>query len=213
LQKGEVIELCLRSLANSIRNCSYETRLWIADDHSSAATVEQMHKICQGLTYTLMMIEGTGNNASLQFIYNYARANFKGLIYFVEDDYLHHPQAVEEIIDFYQQYSSRTDLVIHPCDYPDRYVQIYPSNILLGRYRHWRTIRHTTYTLAMSHTTLERFWSNYTADVRLGEDATINRVYDYIPCFSPMPSLAIHLQFENTLSPYINWKDWVIPRV
>ena len=49
--------------------------------------------------------------------------NCEDLVYFVEDDYIHKPDAIEEMIYAYERISTQlgTELIMCPADYPYLY--------------------------------------------------------------------------------------------
>jgi hypothetical protein len=195
-------------------------RLVLVDDHSSAESVDRMLGLCEsmGCPAILVDVEGHGNGDSLKTHYQWAKDNSEDLIFFLEDDYLHFDTMVHEMVTFFKDCEKRPgmeEVVLHPCDYPDRYHrELYKSWILLGENRHWRSIYHTTSTSLIKRATLDKYWNNYMLLTRYGkdpsvnEDISINQIYRKVPCFSPMPTLSIHLQYEWTLSPYTDrvWK-------
>ena len=60
------------------------------------------------------------------------------LIYFVEDDYLHQQDSINEMIFTYERISSQInqELILCPTDYPYLYTKIDPTNIFLGANKH-----------------------------------------------------------------------------
>ena len=160
-------------------------------------------------------VQGKGNGDSLKTCYEYAEANCKNqLIFFIEDDYLFEESAIYECYKAAIQAKIifNKDICAHPVDYPDRYRDLYPSWIIAGEKRHWRTIKHTTGTFLISHNILIDQWEHYKNFTKIGitpgitEDITINKVYETYPCISPIPTLAEHYQEEFTLSPYSAYK-------
>ncbi|MGD1852004.1 MAG: hypothetical protein ACFCBU_15930 [Cyanophyceae cyanobacterium] len=228
LPKGELIQRCLGSLVNAINLAiapsaipnlpNLTIRLTILDDDSDATCLVELQKILNQtpIPSQILRITGRGNRDSLHSNYVYGRDRCPELIYFVEDDYLHAPEALASLLGSYQLLQQQVNgpIILHPCDYPDRYRQPYPSTILLGSDRHWRTILHTTGTFLLHRQTLLDYWENYWAFgdrcVVPGpaEEGTINPIYTQVPCFSPMPSVAIHFQDETTLPPFTRWQNW-----
>ena len=227
-------ELILRSLNSLLRsmavaNSCYgedskdelEMDLTIIDDHSTDETQDYMDKLCRSWGYNpkMLQVEGEGNGDSLKTNYEWGLEQGKSLLFFVEDDYIHHSDMLLESLEFYANNvgvrPGMDDMVVHPCDYPDRYYRsLHTSWILPGKARHWRSIRQTTCTFLMSRNTLEEHWDKYMGFTQYGkdpgvtEDTTINRVYDTVNCFSPMPTLSLHLQFETCISPFTDWEAW-----
>lgn len=212
--KAEVILRCFESLLTSIKHYNRPCGLTIVDDHSSQETVDSMKALLEKYEIEntfLIMNETTGNGESLKYCYNYARDNFEGLIFFCEDDYLFVKTMLDECEDIYNRGRAihGKDVCIYPVDYIDRYRSMYASMILLGKSRHFRTVVHTTGTFFITRTILVDQWENYMRftlygiEPNLTEDQSINLVYSTYPCLSPLPTLGHHLQYEETLSPYL----------
>jgi len=222
--KFEVISKCFRSMLRSIKD--YEKgelgkdnplKLYICDDHSSKELLKMLRNSASEyeVEYEMIPMEETGNGKSLKACYDFAYQNLEGFLFFIEDDYLMVESTIDECFEAFLRFkvSANNDVVIHPVDYPDRYdgkfTPVYPSIILLGRDRHWRTVANTTGTIGFSKEILLKHWDKYEKLTKYGIDPTvteantINLVYEEHPCFSPIPSLAHHYQFEDTLSPFL----------
>ena len=63
-----------------------------------------------------------------------AKNKCKDLVYFVEDDYLHHQETIREMIFTYERIASQVnrELILCPTDYRYLYTKIDPTNIFLG---------------------------------------------------------------------------------
>ena len=221
--KEEVILRSASSLISSIIFAQdvladYEMSLTVIDDNSDPTTTAGIKNLLNLLDIEARFIrlEGTGFGVSLAATYDYALANCEDMVYIVEDDYLHHVHCIHEMAVLAKQLKTNNldNFVLHPCDYPDRYREDIPAKILLGPSRHWRTINKTTVTFALPIKTLKYNIENFKAMTGYGvvagvnEDTSINKVYETVPCLSPMPTLAVHMQYEETISPYVNWRDW-----
>ena len=55
---------------------------------------------------------------------------------------------------------------------------------------------------------LHELFGRYGVDPSVTEANTIDRIYQEVPCYSPLPSLAVHFQHFDTLSPYFDWQKW-----
>ena len=125
------------------------------------------------------------------------------IIYLCEDDYLHYNNCLQHIKEFLNQYS---DCFCHPVDYPNLYTDknIQPSEIILSKNWHWRSIKSTTYTLAFTKAVFNSNYSIFTNINRsLFYDHIINLLYISTKCYSPIPSLTSHLE-QECLSPCID---------
>ena len=136
------------------------------------------------------------------------------LLYFVEDDYIHDENALVEMIYSYQKISSQLneEIVICPVDYPYLYINVDYTLNLIGFKKHWRQVNQSLCTYLISKKTLEKYW-NYYEDMFLNNydpyEKPLHELYRKINCFSPMPSLGLHLTNVNSiygLSPLKNWK-------
>ncbi len=218
--KSEIILRCFRSLTQSLRAVEgHELTLTVVDDHSHPECVTEIQKILGALPFAtdfFPLRERTGNGASLLTNYELARERARELIYFVEDDYLHAPSALPEMLETYELFSRQLqkEIVLFPCDYPDLYARPYSSAIALSPRRYWRSIGHTTGTILLHKKTLLEHWEKYMRfslygiDPEVCEDNSINLAYRSTPCFSPMPSLAVHVAYPESVSPYIDWRAW-----
>ena len=138
----------------------------------------------------------------------------KDLIYFVEDDYLHKQDVINEMIFTYERISSQInrELILCPADYPYLYTKIDPTNIFLGASRHWRKIDETLCTFLTSKILLEKYWKKFTSMCQFEHypfEQPLHDIYKYEYCLSPIPSLAFHCTNINSifgLSPNIDWK-------
>ena len=150
LPKNEIVLGCTQSLINAIKQSKYQVKLVVMDDHSSEYTVNELQNKLQtsGVEYEFIQLEEQGYNYSAHQQWLRCRDSQADLVYSVEDDYLHAPTAIEEMVASYELFSDRlkrTDIVIYPFDEPSEYN---PPNrndfIVHGSHRHWRTGIFTT---------------------------------------------------------------------
>ena len=92
-----------------------------------------------------------------------AKKQCNDLVYFVEDDYLHKQDAINEMIFTYERISSQVnrELILCPADYPYLYTKIDATNIFLGANKHWRKIDETLCTFLTSKILLEKHWEKF----------------------------------------------------
>ncbi len=191
----------------------------IFDDHSDAGSRARLERLFAGLDcpWTLRTTAGTGQGASLIEQFEYARGE-NAVIYFCEDDYLHEASAIREMWNFYRQVhqASGTHLLIHPQEGESLFNNAYyPSYILLGEARRWRTMSHATHVFMTHGRVVEEYWryfenTRFVGDPkkrRLGsESRTTNRLFEHIPGFCPLPAVAAHMQAEGLLPPFFDWR-------
>ena len=136
------------------------------------------------------------------------------LIYFVEDDYLHKQDALNEMILAYERISSQInkELILCPADYPFLYTKIEPTNVFLGSNKHWRRIDETLCTFFTSKIMLKKHWDKFVSMCQFEHypfEQPLHDIYKLEYCLSPIPSLAIHCTNINSifgLSPNVDWK-------
>ena len=223
--KLTLIKKCLSSIVIASNNRPYETKLTVVDDGSSTETINSIAKILQASQHKVEMICRQNNNyndATLQY-FQLARDSEATLVYLVEDDYLHLPMMLGEMEGFYnlafEQLGQQKDIVIHPFDDPANYIaprSMAPCNVVLGKNKHWRTNYYTTCTFFTTPGVIRRGWehfenfaNNYGSNPEINEDSTINQVWQQpnIQLFTPLTSLALHMQFEENRDRLINWKQ------
>jgi hypothetical protein len=222
--RKETVFRCVTTLVDSINyalanHIEATIELQVLDDRSDREHIASFENIFGKLacSWEIKTTRETGQGGSLLEQFEYARDQ-DALFYFCEDDYLHEQSAVLEMYRFYKQVHAicGTHLVIHPQEHEFLYSRyIYPSYLLLGERRHWRTISHATHTLFMHSGTVRKYWE-YFEDTRFVgdkkkrrrgvESRTTNNLFNHLPGFAPIPALAAHMQAENCLPPYFNWR-------
>ncbi len=146
-----------------------------------------------------------------------AKKDAEDLIYFVEDDYIHENNAIQEMIFTYEKFSSqlKTELFLCPADYPYLYTKLEPTNVLIGSSRHWRLVNETLCTFLTSKQILEKHFEKLISMCKYEHypfEQPLHEIYKIENCFSSIPSLAIHFTNINSifgLSPNVDWeKIW-----
>jgi len=217
--KEELMVRVLRSLLESLnrleRRNDTEIRLAVLDDHSTPQLVMRFQELLAlaPFTATFVSLAAKGNGPSLRAQYDYAREHADNLIYFVEDDYLHEPTALEEMVDAYRSFSRNVGrpVGIFPIDYVHLYEpeRIAATRIVPGTRRHWRLITESTCTFMVHKDVLNRHWDKFVELTENGvvESTTVNAVWrDFVPLFSPLPTLTYHMHWEALMPPFSNWK-------
>lgn len=218
--KHELAIRSLRSLVHSLlrlyRRNEVLVRLTIVDDHSSENFLTEVKKILSLCPFESMVIsiDTLGNAASMEHALTWAKEHGKDFLYFVEDDYLHEPTALEEMLESYRLFSKnlgRHTVALFPVDYSDFYLpeRMAPTRVVLGSRRHWRVSYTTTSTFFIPKKILEEQWALFLENPRNGmhEDGSLNVVWqEHAILFSPIPTLAYHLNEEASMPPFSNWR-------
>ena len=140
--------------------------------------------------------------------------NSEDLIYFVEDDYIHNKDSLNEMVLTFERISSQinNDIFLCPTDYPYLYSKAESTQIFLGSNYHWRKVNETLCTFLTSKKMVDKHWSILKSMCELEHypfEKPLHDIYERELCISPIPSLAIHCTNVNSifgLSPNINWK-------
>jgi hypothetical protein len=206
--KKTLILKCLNSILYAASGRNDNTQITIIDDASSQECVDSMKKILESYKHPSELIvrdKRDYNEATLQY-FELARNSDKTLVF--------------------AQLHGTKDVVLHPFDDPDNYLSKYmdKSHIVQHGHRHWRTNYYTTCTFFTTPGVINRGWehfenfaNNYGKDSSINENSTINNVWrsENVELFTPMPSLALHMQFEANRDKMIDWKKlWnIIPDI
>lgn len=235
IPKKDLIIGCISSLINSANKVfNHSIYFTILDDHSTEELIHSLKTIfsLSRHSWELIHLEESGFNHSALKQFEYCKNSTADLIYSVEDDYLHSPSSIEEMIDSYINIKKKYELneiCIFPYDTPQEYDFNLKEKFLITRekYRHWKSSTWTTQTFMTSPKVLQTHWKHFerlanefkvvskhlihTLDWNdiVWEDTTIGNVWrDYVPVFHPIPSLALHIQFQEEKDPYINHLEW-----
>ena len=143
-----------------------------------------------------------------------AKESCTDLVYFVEDDYVHHTESISEMLFTYERISSQSknELILCPSDYPFLYNKVEKVQIYLGNKRHWRTTEETLLTFMISKKLIEKYWNSLESMCQFENspfEKPLHKIYKHELCLSPIPSLAMHCTNINSvfgLPPNFDWK-------
>jgi len=136
------------------------------------------------------------------------------LLYFVEDDYIHEKNCLNEMLFTYEKFSSliKDELILCPSDFPYLYNKFEQTQIILGNKRHWRVVEETLVTFLTSKKLLLKYYDTFTSMAKINHDPfekPLHEIYSKQYCLSPIPSLAMHCTNINSIygiSPMMDWK-------
>ncbi len=154
------------------------------------------------------------NMANIYKSFEIGRAGKYDLLYFLEDDYLHEQNSLNEMLFSYEKFASliKDELIICPTDFPYLYNKFEPTQIILGHNRHWRVIEETLCTFLTSKRLLIKHWDTFismTKTEHLPFEKPLHEIYSKQNCLSPIPSLAMHCTNINSIygiSPLMDWE-------
>ncbi len=230
LNKLQTIKVSFYSMYQSLQGSQYQ--ITIIGDDLSTELLDFFNK------FNNVIVDNTnlgGAAKSLQKQINLAlNVPDDEWVYMCEDDYLHLPQAFKYISEFIENkekylktspkkknYMNRIigdlsiiPLIIHPPDYPDRYIPPWKrlSFIFLSKYCHWRQITNTTHTLLLQSSTIKKFEKHIKASAVGPSDSKLSeKIYGRIffnnkaLCVSPIKGLSTHMT-EGVMTPLIDWE-------
>jgi hypothetical protein len=220
VSKHDLVRTCISSLVDSINQVEdYDINFVVLDDHSSPEAVDDIQQIishCKFPTEFIAVEDGSGNGHTMKRVYEQVETKCRDLWYHIEDDYLHVPEAINDMIASVDQFEANTGklVAINPHDDVWRYTrEIYHSILLLGPYRHYRTVQHTTYTCLASLKLYQRYRSVFQDLVKFTinkedwvENRSINQIWQQpdVMLFSPIPGLGFHIMDESGKDPYFD---------
>ena len=236
-EKKEYSLRSLNSICKNIRNAQKKLKkinffLKIIDDNSKPEIIKLIKKIANknNVSFEISNLDVNKYKNKMKFSNNkrmiahnshifqskeFALNSDYDLLYFVEDDYIHQHDALIEMIYSYEKFSTiyKKDIIMCPSDYPFLYNKLDQTNILIGYNKHWRKVNESLCTYLISHNTLKKNWKIY-EKMFLNNfnpyEKPLHALYKKTECFSPMPSLALHVTNVNSvygLSPLVDWLD------
>lgn len=224
--RREMLLKCMKSLQISINRCKEKVHLIVLDDNSDEDFVNEIRLTLQNPEIINLNppngVKSFNHSAYEQFR---MASEVDGLVYSVEDDYLHDEDAIESMLTAYNHLSQRFSqdkIVIFPFDCPFRYEagREEPTVLLHDGTRYWRQVGHTTNTFLTQGKYLKENFSVYAKLAleypNVNEQHTINRLYKsflnmsgQLTCFNPIPSLAYHLSYAEPVAiktDNVNWR-------
>lgn len=211
---------CIYSLLKSADAASTEINIEfrILDDRSDEGPLKKLKALLKNTKtpYSIQTTKEKGQGSSLHEQFSSGR-NDDAIVYFCEDDYLHEIDGITKMIRFYRTIAQETvsHLILYPQEHNSLYSHHYPSYLVLGEDRHWRSVRHATHTFLTHGKIVEKYWKWFKNTKFVGikkkrkkgsEARTTNNLFKYVPGFSPLKPCAVHLQFEELLPPYYDWR-------
>ena len=240
-EKNEYTFRTLRSLIKSMNmakknfdNIKFE--IIVTDTNSPSKDLEEIEKILSNSNFKNKLVSVNLNEYKDKIKDGYSKAKFSNManfynslliakneeadiIYFVEDDYLHSPKAIKEMILSYEKFYSifSQEIVLLPADYPYLYTKDDNTKIYLGEKYHWRLVSESLVTFMTSKVLVDKYFKELEKMGIQWEDPwekPLHNIYKSHPCLSPIPSLAVHCANINSIfgiSPMVNlkklWED------
>ncbi len=219
--KPTIMFTCLNSIFKTISKSKYDIVFSIHDDSSSEEQKQLMQKMIKHYSIQCEFIDsGKKNNFRTQ--YHWLKQQDCDYVYFLEDDYLHVENAIDDMIDMceYMKVFWPGDYAVFPMNHPQRYHSIgamNPSYIIKGPKGYWRSAFHSTCTFLMTKFGATKYDSkikemSYMWEINgAPEDKFINHIWweQETRLIYPMDSLAWHISDESNRDTLSNWqKVW-----
>lgn len=219
-----MLRKCFYSLVRTIETSGLNVHLTILDDHSDSTYLDFIKTTSKGLQCEFLHLEQRGPQYSALKQFETAKTS-PGLVYVVEDDYLHELNALTFMVGAYTYFLKRYNkpTVIYPYDCSLRYAHDKEATTVLYHdgVRYWREVDKTAFTMFTHSSTIQSHWSTFqnasSSYPQILEDETINLLY-YSPnqphapvrAFNPIPSVAYHLGYSEIPSintDHTHWKQ------
>ncbi len=225
--KSQLMERCVTSLGRSLIYAQkalpqLNLEFVIFDDHSDETSVASLQRILAQCPFktAFFPLATRGIMPSILACYQHGYRHGRKWVYFAQDDYLYDEQAILQMLVVSEEFSKNlgSPVSIYPFNDPYRYEPqnaVEKVHLVRGCGRHWRTNYHTA-SCFMAHIDVIRqhwdlFWEfgNHPVTSTM-EDATINHLFISrgFFLFTPIPSLALHMQYDTEFDPYIDWQMW-----
>lgn len=216
--KSTITLTCLNSLLKAIKNTRHDVIFSIHDDNSSAEAIDMMYQLCEehNVKVEFFACERLKNFVSQ---YEWCKKQNAEAVYCVEDDYLHHTYAIQDIVEAIEYMNGFAPGVycVYPFNNPHRYNSfdmLYPSYVMKGPRQYWRSIVHSPHTFFMpsivfhAHDDIMKRQAETWPNPECFEDNTINKVWrdGNVRLICPMESLALHIEDTSSEEPFYDWK-------
>jgi hypothetical protein len=192
-----------KSIHHSIINSKFRNQIKLIslmDGDKSSLT-----DLISSFNYEILYIKAGSNNNSLKYQLNFAK-DLGTDLYFLEDDYIHVPEAMNHIINGIKKFKLVTGY-----DHNDRYTRTDDTtkdkeSIFFHEGIHWRTCESTTCTWAVDKNVFEEIFP--IVNKYLLEDREFFReLYrNGIKLHSTIPGVSTHVH-DPFMSPGIKWKE------
>ena len=199
----------LEQIKKQLKESNIENSIILLDVNEFIKNIKKTNAKNENVTKNQM-----SNMSNIFKSFQTAKNQCNDLVYFVEDDYLHKQDAINEMIYTYERISSQInrELILCPADYPYLYSKIEDSKIFIGNKRHWRTTKETLITFLTSKKMILKYWEDFKLMSTLRHhpmEKRLHYIYEKEYCLSPMPSLAMHCTYINSIygiPPNFEWK-------
>lgn len=206
VDKTTILKKCWKQLVSQL---TPQDKLVVIEDALSQETLNWLYDNSNGLSLDVVSVpEHTWEYhehtvTMVKHLLEYCLIYPEEVHYIVEDDYLHVDNAINTCKTLYAANPDYNGFIV-TYDYPDRYVDIQPSEIFLGPDRHWRTITSATMTLMAKGAVWTAIGQHIKAVAPTSNDTIFEQIFKQVPCLAPLPGLSCHLT-DRHYTPYYDW--------
>jgi len=202
INKTIILKKCWLSIQKSITK---NDKVIVIEDGLSNDTLEWLNNNSNSLIEIISVPEHSWDYHQhtvtlIDTLKEYAAKYLEELHYIVEDDYLHTEDALTVLKESLENWNG----FAVPYDYPDRYLNPKPSQIVIGKDRHWRTIDSSTMTVLAKGKIWLTIIEQLAKAAPTSNDKVFEEVYKLIPCINPLPGVASHLTDRHG-TPLVDW--------
>lgn len=229
--KDEIVTRCLRSLVATLK--PHNHTLHIIDDNSSKKTQSKIQKIATTATFDFLPPVKTEqpvkqkSRYSVKVAYDYIKSLPEDdLVYVVEDDYLHYPDAIDRMLRSWELFSAWdtninvgifpqdfNQLYFHP-DHPFNTTYVRPCVIVPGIDRYYRTTWFTHESFLIKNKVIKKYSNYFNELLDIGfeegkwEGNSISKVWEQedVEMLMPIGTHVIHISNESDISFFAD--DW-----
>ena len=199
----------LNQMKNQLNKSNFKNSIISLDLNDFKKKINKINEKKENVTENQM-----SNMSNIHKSFLIAKKQCKDLVYFVEDDYLHLPESIKEMILSYERIASQTkrELILCPADYPYLYTKLDSTSVFLGATKHWRVVGETLCTFLTSVSILQKHWEKFISMCLIEHypfEKPLHEIYETEYCLSPIPSLTLHCTNVNSIfgfSPTLDWK-------
>ena len=158
-----------------------------------------------------------GNMASFKLCYNIAK-DFKGYIFFLEDDYLLDKRCCYEMLAFLNMWKENSHVCLKPHQdmwmftrdqvvYQQQYRQ---REVFLGSGVYWFRDISSTCTFCIDDYILKESKENFEQTFNLSrvDETYLNQIYQTYPLFAPILPLGIHFHSQVNFPPFFGGQEF-----
>lgn len=211
VDKNQLIKKCLQSLKQNLDNYNGLLDFYCVADNCSDDIIKYLNENFPKVV--LKRYEKIGNaNSFCKCVEIALNLPNNQQVYFIEDDYLMLKDNVLELLNYnLMQICRELDckIAIMPDDYPDRYKNnAIDTECRVTTTGHFLKIDKTTCTFATYTDVVKKYkeyFMNFIHWPKVTEDKSVNKVWEKVPLYQPIPAWTLHCQIKSVVPIYLDY--------